>query len=242
MRKILYVVVIISFICLNGYSQVRGTNYRSSVLDSFNDPDGDIQWIVRSSKYTMDEFPKAGYIKNWPTALHGWDDNGRGLKVLGIEAMFNRRGYNYVEVIPATKDERGNIIPQNIDLPRNVQSLDLWAWGSNNSYYLEVMLRDFRGIVHTIPMGDLSYHGWRNLSVILPRNIPRRDPNSLTKSGLEIEKILLWTRPEASNNHVFVYFDDLNVVARGVEPVRDGGNLFDDDLRDRLWEDAEGGE
>ena len=119
----------------------RVQNLQSTVIESFDDPDSG-QWIVQPSKFIADGLPLTVYASAWPEALFGSNNEGLDLKVLGVQAAFDRRGYNYLEFIPVITTQQGELEPAPITLPGRVRSLDLWVWGSNYDYYMEAHVRD----------------------------------------------------------------------------------------------------
>lgn len=209
---------------------------KTELIDNFDAPAAVREWIIRGSRYSAEEFPRAAYIEDWPKALHGFNKEGKPLNVLGVEAAFTRRGYNYLEIIPSLRDEGNNLVNAPIELPAYVNKVGIWVWGSNYDYTLEVHLRDYRGIVHVLPMGRLRYHGWRHLSTDIPGGVPQVDPHSLQASKLEILKFVLWTEPRERSTNFFVYFDELRASSDRYLLVGDGDKLSDRDLRQDLWD------
>ena len=163
----------------------------SKIIESFDNPENreeaewpSHRWVIRGSKFSTkitdeegnvtDSYPKHTYVTTWPDALFGPNKEGRDLKVLGIHGKFDRKGYNFIEILPVEEenDQEGDPIFKPIRLPGKTKIIDLWVWGSNYNYYLEVHIRDYKGIVHVLQLGDLDYTGWENLSVRIPTSIP----------------------------------------------------------------------
>jgi len=105
-------------------------SYRTEVIESFDAP-GDITfedgtpvvWQVRGSKFSMEGYPKKVYAaKTWPIDLFGKDpENGDSLQTLGINAKFNRQGYNSIEIIPGEGEgddwsDRGIALPGRVKI------------------------------------------------------------------------------------------------------------------------------
>ena len=121
-------------------------------------------WTVNSSRFVAEGYPKTGYYEGVPNSLKqllkGTDKN---FKVFGVKTAFNRKGDNWFEVYP-TKDDKAFEIP----FVGTVTAIDFWVWGANYNYYLELMVRDTRGVVHVLPAGSLAFSGWKNIIVKVP--------------------------------------------------------------------------
>ncbi|MFP4330069.1 MAG: flagellar filament outer layer protein FlaA [Spirochaetaceae bacterium] len=240
--SLLFLSLILVFLVLSGtaFGQQRQatTNVQSVVIEDFDNPE-ESRWQVTGSKFIAEGLPRVGWVRTWPDALYRREPEGRELRSMGIEAAFDRRGYNFLEITPVAEDEEGNIVPDGIEIPGRVQNMDMWVWGSNHDYYVEVQLRDYRGIVHTIDLGDINYRGWRNLRVGIPNHIPQGVRYVPQYQGLELVKIVLWTRPAEKVDGFFVYFDEIKVTTDVFEDPFDGETLADPDLVEELWSDAE---
>jgi hypothetical protein len=244
-----YVLVLLSLMCLlavPAFTQSRNvTNIVSVVLDDFDDPE-ESQYIVRGSKFINEAFVddqgivRHQHVNSWPTALYREEPEDRTLRVLGVNAAFNRTGYNYIEIIPAGENDEGELVPDPISIPGTVQNMSLWVWGSNREYSLEVQLRDHRGIVHTLEFGSIAYRGWDNLMIDIPTYIPQDVVYVPQRRGLEIVKFLLWTSPRERVNEFYVYFDELRITTDTFDEPFDGERLADPEVVEQLWSEGEG--
>lgn len=219
-------------------AQTRRPMINSVVLDDFNDPSN--LWMVRGSRFVNDDLLDWEWVRAWPEALHRTEPEDVTLRSLGIRAGFNRIGYNYLEIIPAQENEDGELVARTIPLPGTAQSIDMWVWGSNRDYYVDVQLRDHRGIVHTLRVGDVNYRGWDNIFVDVPTWIPQQVSYVPQRRGLELVKIVLWTRPTERVNEFYVYLDELRVVTNLAEDYWDGEQLGDPEAVEQLWNEARG--
>jgi hypothetical protein len=209
----------------------------SKVIQDFSKPENQ-NWFVLGSKFSTTDFPKSGFIKAGPTAILGGDktlaDNARSLSVA---MLFDRKEYNWVDIIPGTKDK-----PTELQLPGRVKNLDMWIWSGNYSYYMEAFVRDYRGVVYTIPMGDLSFIGWKNLRINIPDNIPQAKKYLPKHEGLTLVKFRIWTRPTevvvvpgtegADNLDKAVKFNiyNIKVLTDTFESLFDGDTLTNPDV------------
>lgn len=226
-------------------------NLQSRIIERFDGPTDEGQydyrqnhrWIVSGSKFVTQDLPRYGWIKSWPSALYRIEPENADLRSFGVQASFDRMGYNYLEIIPVEDqdDSDGNPVPKGISIPGRVKNLDLWAWGSNHDYYLDIHLQDYRGIVHVLRMGELNYRGWQNLKVTIPSSIPQDVVYVPQRKGLELVKLVLWTRPTEKVDGFYVYFDEIKVFTDIFESPFDGEGLADPNEVETLWADAQGG-
>jgi hypothetical protein len=118
--------------------------------------------------------------------------------------------------------------------------IDMWVWSGNFAYYLEAFVRDYRGVVYTIPMGDLSFVGWKNLRINIPDNVSQSKKYLPKREGLTLVKFRIWTRPtevvvipgtEAATDPleraVKFNFYNIKVLTDTFESLFDGDTLTD---------------
>lgn len=228
--------------------QQATTNYQSIVIEDFDNPE-ESQWTVAASKFVAEGYPRMSYVRTFPEALYRREPEGRELRALGLQAAFNRQGYNYVEFIPVRENEDGETVPRGIEIPGRARHLDMWVWGSNFDFYMDVHIRDYRGMVHVLKLGDINYRGWRNLRITIPSWIPqdaryiaelRAGAFTSDLRGLELVKIVLWTRPQERVNGFFMYLDEIKVETDLYREPFDGEDLRDPDFVRDLWAEGEG--
>jgi len=241
-------------------------NLVSRVLESFDNPEDpeesewpSSQWIVRGSKFAtkvyddegnvIDQYPKSQFVEAWPDALFGRNKENIPYKVLGVHGKFDRQGFNYVEFIPAVEGDDGALIPRSMDdgneitIPGRAKTVDLWVWGANFDYYMELHVRDFKGIVHVLNLGSIKHTGWKNLKVDLPTSIPQE--GGYVSSGgyikeLKLVKLVMWTKPQERVDDFLIYIDQIKVLTDIFVSRFDGDNLADDDFIKETWA-SEGG-
>lgn len=196
-------------------------------------------WYLRGSKFAVEESLDCKLIEGYPDTLFTKKQaEGKDLHVLGIKGSFNRKGYNYFEVIPVTKDESGKIVSRPIELPGLVKTIDLWVWGSNFDYYIEIFLLDSRGVNHRLKLGELTFEGWKNLSVKVPSYIPQSRRYIPKHEALYLTKIVIWTRPNERVNDFFVYFDHLKVNTDSFISKFDGDEMAEITEVERMWSEG----
>jgi len=235
--KIICLIVWACITVFSGFSQEKTISFETRVLESFNG-DSDYTWKTDASRFitkTDDEtFPKLLYVDAWPVAVFGYNRNGdQDIKSLGINGRFDRKGYNWIDVYPVKSDDEEN--PAEIPIPGRVHNLDMWVWGSNLKYYIEVFLRDYTGVVHTLRLGDITYAGWKNLSVNVPGNIPQGKRILPAYAGLTFVKFRIWTTPSERVSNFYIYFKQFKVLTDIFENLFDGNDLADPQHVDQLW-------
>ena len=245
-RGILVSILLVLVLAGAAVADEATTNWQAVILEDFDDG-GEYRWIVDGGRFLAREDGEHDYEFPFdyqivpdvnPEALGRPDpDDADTPGVLGAQASFTRRGYNYLEFIPveAEDDEDGNPVPRGIPIPGRPVTIDVWAWGSNYSYYLEVQLRDYRGVVHAVKIDDLNFGGWKNIEVRIPNYIPRAVRFVPQRRSLELVKIVLWTRPEESVGGFHFYLDQIKVLTDMFETPFDGEGLADPDFVEQTW-------
>ena len=233
------IVSIVALLCLVvpgiAFADESTTNLQSIVLESFDPGPNRHQWYAQGSQFIAKGYPKWTFAKAWPEALFGRNTDNKDLEVLGVNAAFDRQGYNRLEIFPVTKDSSGKLVSDPIQIPGRVHSLDLWVWGSDHNYYMEVQLEDYTGAVHVLRLGGLNYAGWRDLNVNIPSYIPQ-SVNTIPKlRGLKLIKFIIWTEPTADVSNFYVYLDQIKVLTDTFESRIDGEGLANPATVQQIW-------
>ncbi|MDR2070709.1 MAG: flagellar filament outer layer protein FlaA [Treponema sp.] len=212
----------------------------SVILESF-DGDSNYEWKVAASKFATktdeETFPKLSYFPMWPRALFGSNKEEKDLKILGIEGKFDRQGYNWIDVYPVAAGSGGDeeAEPAEIPIPGRVKYLDMWVWGSNLKYTIEAYVRDYRGVVHVIELGNIAYEGWKDLRVAVPASLPQSKRVLPRLASLSFVKFRIWTPPREQVGNFYVYFDQFKVLTDTFESIFDGDELADPEKVQELW-------
>lgn len=221
------------------FAEGETVNLESRILETFDPEDRTTEWQVRGSKFVSEGFPQTTYAAAWPEALFGANRDGRELEVLGTNFKFDRQGYNYIEFIPVQEGEEGDMVHNPIPVPGKVQQLDLWVWGSDFNYYMEVHLQDWRGVVHTLQLGDLDYVGWKNLRVTIPSYIPQSQQYAPYLDGLKLVKFVVWTKPTERVHNCYLYIDHVKVLTDVFVSRFDGDGLAQPERVDEIWQEGQ---
>jgi len=214
-------------------------SFESRILESFNgDSDAKYVWKSDSSKFITKTdtttYPILTYVDAWPVAVFGYNRTGdASLKSFGIHGRFDRKGYNWIDIYPALKDKPDE--PFEIPIPGRVRNFDMWVWGANLKYYIEIYVRDYRGVVYGFKLGDISYIGWKNLQVDLPKNIVQSRRTLPAYAGLHFVKFRVWTQPVERVDDFYIYFKQFKILTDMFDPLFDGNDLADPDHVEKLW-------
>ncbi|MCL2067431.1 MAG: flagellar filament outer layer protein FlaA [Treponema sp.] len=236
-------IVIIAFITvLSAFGDEFTNDWQTKVIDDFNG-DSEYVWKTDASRFITitdsETFPKLAYINTWPIAVFGSNFDGElELRSLGLHGRFDRRGYNWIDIFPTDPEAEDPDRPIEIPIPGRVRTFDMWVWGSNLNFYIEIFLRDYQGVIHSIRLGDIGYTGWRNLRANVPNNISQRRRVSADYAGLRFVKFRLWTQPVERVNDFYVYFKQFKILTDMFETYYDGHDLGDARRIRQLWAEA----
>ncbi|MCL2443159.1 MAG: flagellar filament outer layer protein FlaA [Treponema sp.] len=252
--KIICLIIWACITVFSVYGQNRTVNWETRVLETFNgDDDAPYIWKTQASRFVSPvrdgdgavvkdsdgnnvNYPQTMYVNAWPVAVFGYmrDADSPPLRSLGLHGQFDRRGYNWIDLYPVLADDPDEK-PFEIPIPGRVTNMDIWVWGSNMRYYIEAYVRDYRGVIHTLRLGDLSYVGWRNLSVNIPTNIAQSRRTLPAYAGLTFVKFRIWTQPVERVDNFYIYFKQFKVLTDMFNTLFDGNELGDPAYVDRLW-------
>lgn len=133
-----------------------------------------------------------------------------------LSGTFLTRGYNWLELIP-TKEQA--------PFPGIVKSIDMWVWGGNYNWNLEVRLKDLNDIEYNLPMANLFYMGWLNHSIEIPNAIPQSEILVGLTKGLSIQKFRVTAAASERPDRFNVFFNTFKIISDTFRPNYDGGDL-----------------
>jgi hypothetical protein len=229
-----FIVSLIFFACLSVaplFADANTVALESIIIETF-DGDSPYEWVTDGIKASKKDY---GLFPVYPQALFRLAEETEGKQSFGLNGKFQHQGYNWIDIYPVGKDNpEGGAVP--IPLRGFVRYVDVWAWGSNLNYRLEVYLRDYRGTIHRIDMGSLRFLGWKNLQAAIPPNFPMTDRALPLKStSSEFVKFRLWTAPYERVNNFYLYLDQLKVLSDTFSTRFDGDELADEAKAADLW-------
>jgi hypothetical protein len=261
--KFFCLVLFVSLLAVPAFSDSNTVAFETIILDSFDgtpyvvdEQEYRYTWKAAGSKFSTktdnQTFPIISPVATAPQALLRQKPD---IKSLGIQGAFDRQGYNWIDIYPTLADGDGG--PAEIPLKGRTRVIDVWVWGSNLNYSLEVYLRDNKGMIHAIPLGQLNYAGWKNLRIDVPAGMPMIS-NILPRQtdDSKFVKFRLWTSPEEKTYvsvkrdvtgkitemvPFYVYISQLKVLADIYETVYDGDELASPKNTEALWSAAGAG-
>lgn len=236
------------------FSDERTRNLQSIVLDDFElNSEGKpnrywaaipIRFGKKDNLESGESLQKLSWVESWPESYFGRDgilDIGGEKKeykhCLALQIAFNRQGYNYVELYPLTEKE-GKYTRTPIPFNGIVQQIDLWVWGANYNYSIEMVLMDFRGVEYRLPIGKIKHVGWKNFTVTIPNYIPQKGEYLLGEYQFSLVKLVVWTEPSEKVSGTYVYLDHIKYLSDIFEAKFDGLELSNKETVNNLWEKA----
>ncbi|MBQ0167420.1 MAG: flagellar filament protein FlaA [Treponema sp.] len=212
------------------FAQPNMKSVETIMIDTFDTKDDmEWNWSVQASKYihigedASDTYPKMGYFQASPNSLKAYRTaNDPEPYVLGVQVSYDRKGDNWFEVYPTDK-ETGKVYE--IPLLGTVTQLDVWVWGANYDYYLELLLRDADGNVHVVPACTLNFQGWRNVIIDMPSTVRQQ---SRLRSGPETSYFIGFRVHADANEYAddfVIYFDQLRYSTNTLNNIYDGYEL-----------------
>ena len=185
-------------------------------------------WGVQTSRFIEEGFPKKDFVPGQPNSLRVLNrDKNAEPKVLGIKTKFARKGENWFEHYPEVDGK-----PYEIPFVGTCTQIDFWVWGANYLYYIDILVRDSDGRVHTLPAGNLAFNGWKNVIVTVPTSIGqhsrlRSGPDTMMFVGFRVR-----TDPDEFVDDFNIFFDQLKYTTNTLSNIFDGYELKDIDFGD----------
>ncbi len=217
--------------CLPAVAQPSNRAVETIVVDNFDDTgSNEWTWNVTASRFIDSEkgFPKQSFFEGQPNSLKYLNTNSESSpKVLGVKTSYLRKGENWFEIYPE-KDGKAYEIP----LIGTVSQIDFWVWGANYLYFIDLLVRDADGRVYTLPAGQLTFEGWRNVIVPIPTYIRQRSrlrsgPKTLMFVGFRVR-----TDPNEYVDDFNIFLDQLKYTTNTLSNIYDGYELTDIDFGD----------
>ncbi|MCG8570544.1 MAG: flagellar filament outer layer protein FlaA [Spirochaetes bacterium] len=214
----------------------------------------------KGSTDSGESYQKLSWIKAWPEEYFGKEipETGRGEFVyapdkndttavqrytdvsatsLGVFMQFERQGYNFVELYPL-EQQNGKYVKSPLQFKGEVEQIDLWIWGANYNYFMEMVLMDYRGVEHRLDLGSIRHIGWKNVIVKIPNNIPQAVSYIPSGKVLSLVKLVVWTYPREKVSGAYLYIDHIKYLANVREDLYDGYQLGDPDYIKEVWDNG----
>jgi hypothetical protein len=212
----------------------RSQNIQTFVLDSFEDPNA---WRAHFSLFAVKRFNESTRLYELDTTRSTWTNfvakpwgvtsESETNRCLAVKASFDRRGYNWIEVYPVRPNAEGRVVHHPLPMKGRVSFIDVWVWGGNFDYRLELHLLDFIGHKHILDAGWLNFVGWRNIRLPVPAHIPQGEKYVPSLRVLRFEKFVLYAHPAERPDGFFVYFDRMQIQSDVHMERFDGDDLVE---------------
>lgn len=165
---------------------------------------------------------RAGVVTQYPT-MKIYETKPQGMSMLsahstnslGVKVSFFRKSYNFFDLIPTEQKL----------IPGQVRTFEVWVWGGNYDYSMEVILSDYLERDHTLSLGSLRYIGWKNLSTPIPLNIVQAEAYVPRIKGLKFMHFRFWSSPRGGSDGFSVFLDYCKVVTDIFRTTYDGADL-----------------
>jgi len=207
-------------------AQNRAVNYETDIVDNFDSPDTDWTWIAAGSKFVTKGYPVLKFFDGMPNSIRVTQVDPKGTyKFLGLEVKFDRKGDNWVDIVPTKKGSDGKVAPYEVPFKGRISRLDMWVWGANYAYELEILVRDCNGRVHTLPVGLVNHEGWQNMSVLVPSYIQQVSPYLNGVQQMAFIAFRIRSRPTERVDSFYIFFDQFKALTDTYMDSYDGFEL-----------------
>ena len=219
-------VLMFTMVALPVMAEDSHVNYETYIVDNFDSQGTEWTWLAAGSKFVTQGYPQLKYFEGMPNAIRVTQVDPAGkYQFLGMEVKFDRKGDNWVDVVPVKKNAEGKDAPYEIPFKGRIARLDLWVWGANYAYELEVLVRDCNGRVHTLSFGLVDHEGWKNMSVNMPSNIQQVSPYLNGIQSASFVAFRIRSRPNERVDAFKIFFDQFKALTNTYMPSYDGFEL-----------------
>lgn len=170
---------------------------------------------------------------SWDFKGHNWvviEPNTTRTSVDGIEEKYSlyidmRDGKDLAPLNDRHRDS-GHYTPF-IWLSGKTKKLFVYVWGCGRDYELEGHVEDFKGNVHIVSFGKLTFRGWRNLSADIPVRVLQQQNSFPSIQPLKFLRFKINASSNAENKNFYIYFDYLHATVDIYEEPYFGQSLQD---------------
>lgn len=221
-----YLIIICLFISISSfavYGQTSSVYMETRLLYNFETLD-EWQPISNASRFMFrgDRTNENGVVMKYPnmrlfaTKPYGMGNQSyNSTNSLSVSVSFFRKSYNFFDLVPTV---------QKI-IPGKAQTFDVWVWGGNYDYTMEMLFEDYRGYTYTLPLGSIRFIGWRNMSTAVPSFIPQEEPYVPRAKGLRFMNFRFWSSPEERADNFVVLLDYFQTVTDTFREAYDGSDI-----------------
>ena len=169
---------------------------------------------VDSQGKPLNEEGEPGEFADQITDENGFDRENK--YVLGVKTYIHDKGYDRVEVKP----------PSEYIIRGKAKEVKVWVLGRKLRHILFVKLRDYRGNIHKLKIGNLDFWGWREMSVIVPGWLPQSSSYAMLDKNLRFVSFFVESDVFETPGTFYFYLDQFRVITdlsefTGDETIRD---------------------
>lgn len=226
-------VLVFALVMMPVTAEKQHVNYETYIVDNFDSQGTEWTWIAAGSKFVTKGYPVVKFFDGMPNGIRvtQTDPNGK-YQIMGLEVKFDRKGDNWLDIVPMKGNSTDPKDRYEIPFKGRINRLDLWVWGANYAYELQLLVRDCNGRVHTLSMGLVNHEGWKNMSVMIPTNIPQVSPYLNGVQQMSFVAFRLRTRPTERVDNFYIFFDQFKALTDTFMESYDGFELVNTDFGD----------
>jgi hypothetical protein len=137
--------------------------------------------------------------------------------IMGVKTFFDNRGFDRVEISP----------PHELVIKGKARQFSVWVLGRKFRHNMSVKIRDYRGKIHTLPLGRLDFFGWRKLTVTVPGWLPQSSRYSMLDKNLHFVSLFVTSDVHEVPGEFYFYVDGLKVMVDKSEQAYPGTEIKD---------------
>src|SRR5512138_674171 len=108
-------VLMFTMVALPVMAEDSHVNYETYIVDNFDSQGTEWTWLAAGSKFVTQGYPQLKYFDGMPNAIRVTQADPAGkYQFLGMEVKFDRKGDNWVDVVPMKKNAEGKDAPYEI--------------------------------------------------------------------------------------------------------------------------------
>ena len=154
------------------------------------------EFTTKGSQYTINSTVKMKYYQNTSAFL---SQNKLSSNSLGVRFSWNRKANNYMDIIPAKKQEFEGA-------PTEVS---LWVWGGNYMHELALLFARGDGYTRSLSVGSLDFYGWKKRKVLIPSDIKNTIANIEKRRRFFFDKFRIYGNPMERVTDIYVFMDKM---------------------------------
>jgi hypothetical protein len=211
----------------NGAQPAKDGNLILETLDHFEEAE---DWVARSTtpigETKILKLVQRGEIRaaddenarpEAAESISSAQDPNNPNHILGVKTWFEERGFDRVEVKP----------PHEYKITGKARQFSIWVLGRNFRHTLSIKLRDYRGTIHKLRLGQLDFFGWRKMTVTVPGWLPQSTRYSMLDKNLHFVSFFVTHDVHEVPGQFYFYMDGLKALVDKSEQNYPGSEIKD---------------